>query len=163
MFSLSLIITRLESHSVPRQSTPQSTMGLTFLRRWYNAEVLMVTWGGVRTGDAAKRLNNEINLCHEMLKCVWMLTLTEVSVLGLRNTDSLSPYMAMSSLQNHIRKNFNMGTCCYFLLPCALWFLTSERERGREKETMSLLPHSQHYSLGEDFFPPLDGKLLSSH
>ena len=80
----------------------QSTMGLTSIKSWYNAEILMVAWGGVKTRDAEKRLNsNGITLCHKMPKCVSILTFC-VCVLGLGNRDNLSPYMTMSSLYTHI-------------------------------------------------------------
>lgn len=49
-----------------------------------------------------------------------------------------------------------MAHVAVFFCLCSL-VLTSEREGAgrREKETISLLPHSQHYSLGEDFFSSL--------
>lgn len=69
-WSLPGIFSQLYPHS-----TLQPTVGLTSITMWDNVEVLMVVWGGVRTGDAEKRLNKlGIALSHKMLKCISILT-----------------------------------------------------------------------------------------
>lgn len=48
-----------------------------------------------------------------------------------------------------------MGTCCCFFLLYALWFKLERGRVGERDDCSRIIPYSQHYSLGEDFFFPL--------
>ena len=162
-WSLPGIFSQLYPHSML-----QSTMGLTSIKSWYNAEILMVAWGGVKTRDAEKRLNsNGITLCHKMPKCVSILTFC-VCVLGWGNRDNLSPYMTMSSLYTHIRTNFNREHIFSSALCSVILTWESESEQvgvGRgegcwERPPLPSPPAALFIRRG--FCSPLEGKLLSS-
>ena len=112
-WSLPGIFSQLYPHSML-----QSTMGLTSIKSWYNAEILMVAWGGVKTRDAEKRLNsNGITLCHKMPKCDWPF----VCVSLVWEIGTICPRTWPWALYRLTLGQTSTGNT-FFLLPCALWF-----------------------------------------
>ena len=110
-WSLPGIFSQLYPHSML-----QSTMGLTSIKSWYNAEILMVAWGGVKTRDAEKRLNsNGITLCHKMPKCDWPF----VCVSLVWEIGTICPRTWPWALYRLTLGQTSTGNT-FFLLPCAL-------------------------------------------